>query len=103
MADLKPAELNRGRFEEEHRAVRAARIGHSAQAELLKEFFKHPFQVINIELGFAVATGPADGVALAGKGDGDASFFVEGGAAGRGARWTGRRGRLPYEDAAELE
>ena len=75
-AKLEFAEVNGGRFQEEGGAVRPPGVSQPAQAELLQEFFEQAFQIVDVELRFAVVAAPEQRVALAGQGDGDAALFA---------------------------
>ena len=76
LTKLKSAEVNRSGLQEERGALRPAGIIHSAQAELLQEFFDQPLQIVNVELRLALVAAPEERVALAGQGDGHMALFA---------------------------
>src|SRR5262245_34046982 len=70
------AQRHRGRFQEQFRAARAARVNDAAQAELLEQIFRESLEVGEVALGVALVAAPESWLPAARQREGDAAFFL---------------------------
>src|SRR5215471_2023340 len=93
--------MDGGGLQKKPRALQSPRVRQTAQAELVEEFLKCPFQIVKVELGIPLHPAPEQGMSLASQCQAKPAFLSP--ISRRGITFTGRGRGSPYKYSSNFE